>query len=213
MNFGSLHTIELKVRERGTSLVLTTATQPRAGMLSEMALRWLKSFEARFFSLNCWMAWMLWEIGVSSCCSWAAAGALLAAASSRNFLWFLQKHFHRQTKTKTITGIKKIFWDTQNIKKEKSKHFELTGKPAWQGRRELLRRIQFWSTPPGRRRKAPRGSHQMQRETRSWLQRFRLRINPHKSIQQTTSNSHHQSACKRSCSSTTRQFLRTTFLM
>lgn len=44
---------------------LTTATQPRAGMLSLMAERWLKKLLPRFRSRKLWISWMWSEMGFS----------------------------------------------------------------------------------------------------------------------------------------------------
>lgn len=50
-------------------LLLTTATQPRAGMLSLTADRWLKRLLPRFRSRKLWISWMWSEIGFSRSCS------------------------------------------------------------------------------------------------------------------------------------------------
>ncbi len=44
--------------------VLTTATQPRAGMLSLTADRWLNRLLPRFFSRKCWTSWIWSERGL-----------------------------------------------------------------------------------------------------------------------------------------------------
>lgn len=49
---------------------LTTATQPRAGILSLMAERWLKRLLPRFLSLKFWISWIWSEIGFSK--SWSS---------------------------------------------------------------------------------------------------------------------------------------------
>lgn len=53
---------------------LTTATQPRAGMLSLTADRWLKRLLPRFRSRKLWILWMWSEIGFSRSCNSACTG-------------------------------------------------------------------------------------------------------------------------------------------
>lgn len=50
--------------------LLTTATQPRAGMLSLIADRWLKKLLPRFRSRKLWISWMWSEMGFSR--SWSS---------------------------------------------------------------------------------------------------------------------------------------------
>lgn len=61
-------------------LLLTTATQPNAGILSLMALRWLKNGDPRFFSLSVWISWIFVLVGSNSFCFSLSLGALCSLA-------------------------------------------------------------------------------------------------------------------------------------
>lgn len=53
-------------KESLPTAVLTMATQPRAGMLSLTADKWLNSLLPRFFSLKFCTAWICSEMGLRS---------------------------------------------------------------------------------------------------------------------------------------------------
>ena len=55
-------TIDMYFVERS----FTTATHPRAGILSEMPERWLKWVDRRFFSRNSWISPILSEVGFNN---------------------------------------------------------------------------------------------------------------------------------------------------
>lgn len=64
---------------------ITTVTHPSAGMLSLMALKWLKKVDVRFFSLKLWIPWIAWEVGANNFTKSASAGALDRDATTRNW--------------------------------------------------------------------------------------------------------------------------------